>query len=84
MDRAPGGDRRQAPRAATLVDFKQNMARIKISMGRPKHRKADRKDEMIRVLVTTDQKKQLTAAADAAGLSVSSWLLSLGLREVQA
>ncbi len=53
-------------------------------MGRPKHRKADRKDEMIRVLVTAEQKEKLTEAANAAGLSISSWLLSIGLREVQA
>lgn len=41
-----------------------------------------RKDEVIRVRVSAEQKKSLTDAATSVGLGVSSWLLSLGLREV--
>lgn len=43
-----------------------------------------RKEESIRIRVTTEQKEALTEAATRAGLGVSSWLLTLGLREAQA
>lgn len=46
-------------------------------------RKAVRKEESIRIRVTEAQKQALTEAATGAGLGVSSWLLMLGLREVQ-
>lgn len=42
-----------------------------------------RKEESIRIRVTTEQKEALTEAATRAGLGVSSWLLTLGLREAQ-
>lgn len=45
--------------------------------------KAQRKEDMVRVRVTAEQKKALTAAADRAGLDVSSWLRALGLQEAQ-
>jgi uncharacterized protein (DUF1778 family) len=45
--------------------------------------KAQRKEDSIRVRVTDAQKKTLTDAAARAGLGVSSWLLTLGLREAQ-
>jgi uncharacterized protein (DUF1778 family) len=45
--------------------------------------KAQRKEADIRIRVTEAQKKTLVSAATAAGLGVSSWLLSLGLREAQ-
>lgn len=48
---------------------------------RVKHRKAVRKEEIIRLRVTAEQKQTLTEAAERAGLGVSSWLLMLGLRE---
>jgi uncharacterized protein (DUF1778 family) len=51
---------------------------------RVKHRKAVRKEEIIRLRVTTEQKQTLTEAAERAGLGVSSWLLMLGLREASA
>jgi uncharacterized protein (DUF1778 family) len=35
----------------------------------------------IRLRVTGDQKAAMTAAAERAGLDVSAWLRSLGLRE---
>ena len=48
-----------------------------------KRRKPDaaRKDESIRILVTAEQKATLAAAAERAGLDLSSWLRSIGLRE---
>jgi uncharacterized protein (DUF1778 family) len=39
-----------------------------------------KKTEQVRIRVTLAQKRKLTAAAKRAGLGVSSWLLSLGLR----
>lgn len=45
--------------------------------------KALRKEDSIRIRVTAEQKEVLTEAATKAGLGVSSWLLTLGLREVQ-
>jgi uncharacterized protein (DUF1778 family) len=51
---------------------------------RVKHRKAVRKEEIIRLRVTAEQKQMLTEAAERAGLGVSSWLLMLGLREASA
>jgi uncharacterized protein (DUF1778 family) len=49
-------------------------------MARTKHRKQVRKEDSIRVRVTTEQKKTLEDAAERAGLGVSSWLLTTGLR----
>jgi uncharacterized protein (DUF1778 family) len=46
--------------------------------------KAQRKEDSIRVRVTDGQKKALTEAAESAGLGVSSWVLSVALREAQA
>lgn len=43
--------------------------------------KAERKEADIRIRVTPEQKKLLTEAALQAGLDVSSWLRSLGMRE---
>lgn len=45
-------------------------------------RKQVRKEESIRIRVTSEQKNMLVAAAATAGLGVSGWLLMLGLREV--
>lgn len=50
--------------------------------ARPKRRKV-RKEETIRLRVTTDQKQTLTDAATRAGASLSTWLLSVGLRAAQ-
>ena len=53
-------------------------------MARPKarvqRRKAVRKEEMVPVRMTTEQKKTLAAASEAAGMGLSTWLLSLGLK----
>lgn len=43
--------------------------------------KALRKEDSIRIRVSAEQKKTLTAAAERAGLDVSSWLRALGMRE---
>jgi uncharacterized protein (DUF1778 family) len=45
--------------------------------------KAQRKEADIRIRVTEAQKRTLTDAATKAGIGVSSWLLTLGLREAQ-
>lgn len=50
--------------------------------GRPP-KGEDRKGDLIRVRVTAEQKATLSAAAERAGLDVSSWLRALGLREAQ-
>lgn len=46
-----------------------------------KRRKKVTKDKSIQVRVTDEQKEILARAAERAGLGLSSWLLSLGLRE---
>jgi uncharacterized protein (DUF1778 family) len=43
--------------------------------------KTQRKEADIRIRVTDAQKKTLVDAAASAGIGVSSWLLTLGLRE---
>jgi len=50
---------------------------------RKKRRKiqSERKEEMFRVRVTDEQKRLFAAAAQRAGLDVSGWLRSLGIRE---
>ena len=48
---------------------------------RIKRRKATRKEELIPIRLTAEQKEALVAAAERRGLPVSTWLLTLGLRE---
>jgi len=48
-----------------------------------KRRKAVRKDKGILIRVTEAQKAALAEAAEKAGLGVSSWMLSVALREIQ-
>lgn len=43
--------------------------------------KAQRKEDVIRLRVTSEQKRTLVEAAERAGLDVSAWLRSIGLRE---
>jgi uncharacterized protein (DUF1778 family) len=50
---------------------------------KPKRRKPIRKEENIHIRLTEEQKEALTEAATKAGLGLSTWLLTLGLREVQ-
>ena len=49
--------------------------------ARIKRRKATRKEEMVPIRMTTEQKATLAEAAQRRGLPLSTWLLSLGLRE---
>lgn len=49
----------------------------------PTRRKETRKEDQIRIRVTAEQKAILGDAAEKAGLGVSGWLLSLGLREAR-
>jgi uncharacterized protein (DUF1778 family) len=46
-----------------------------------KQAKRQRKDELIQLRVTGEQKRTLMEAAQARGLELSAWLRSLGLRE---
>lgn len=46
----------------------------------PKRRKKVRKDLSIQIRVTAEQKKILGEAATRAGLGLSSWLLTTGLK----
>ncbi len=46
-----------------------------------KRRKKVTKDKSIQVRVTDEQKEILAKAAERHGLGLSSWLLTLGLRE---
>lgn len=44
---------------------------------------ADRKEDMIKVMVTSEQKRVFTEAAERAGLDLSNWLRSIALREAK-
>lgn len=48
---------------------------------RIKRRKATRKEDLIPIRLTAEQKETLVAAAERRGIPVSTWLLSLGLQE---
>jgi uncharacterized protein (DUF1778 family) len=51
----------------------------------PKKRASkDRKDEVVRMRVTADQKQVLADAAEKAGLELSQWLRQLALRAAGA
>jgi uncharacterized protein (DUF1778 family) len=49
----------------------------------PKRRKEVLKDKVILIRATEAQKKLLAEAAEKAGLGLSSWMLSVALREIQ-
>lgn len=57
------------------------MATRKPEAARPKRA---RKDEVIRMRVTTDQKTALIAAAAMDGSGLSPWLLAVALRAARA
>lgn len=48
---------------------------------RIRRRKATRKEEMVQIRMTAEQKERLSAAAERRGLPMSTWLLTLGLQE---
>jgi len=52
-------------------------------MAAKKRRKAIRKDKGILIRVTEAQKETLTEAAERAGIGLSSWMLTVALREAQ-
>jgi uncharacterized protein (DUF1778 family) len=54
------------------------MARQKAQ--RVQRRKEVRKEDSIRIRVTSEQKEILTAAAERDGQGLSGWLLAVGLR----
>ncbi len=41
---------------------------------------SDRKNDQIRIRITTADKRRLVRAAERAGLGLSAWLLRLGVR----
>lgn len=55
-------------------------ARTKPRRGRPPKDPDDLRSVVLRVLATEEQADELRAAAEEAGVSVSSWLLQLGLQ----
>lgn len=71
------------PSPIVIVDFVPNCRHIRNHMARSKHRRPVRKDQMIRLRVTSEQRSKLIVAADAAGLTLSSWLLSVGLKATE-
>jgi len=46
-------------------------------------RAAERKEKVIVIRVTADQKRRLEQAAGTAGLELSSWMRSLALKEAR-
>jgi uncharacterized protein (DUF1778 family) len=48
---------------------------------RIKRRKAIRKEEMVQIRMTAEQKEILATAAERRGLPMSTWLLTLGLQQ---
>jgi len=43
----------------------------------------DRKESLIKVLVTEEMKQQFTDAAEARGMNVSTWMRSIAIREAK-
>ncbi len=43
--------------------------------------KAERKEQQVRVLLTEDQKRELSVAAKRTGQGLATWLRVVGLRE---
>lgn len=52
--------------------------------GRPPKSREDRRDVLVRALATEEEARELKVAADAAGLSLSAWLLSVALKAARA
>jgi len=53
-----------------------------MEVGKRKRRRKtadERKESLVKVLLTEEQKRQFTAAADAAGMTISTWFRSLAL-----
>ena len=56
------------------------MAKKTGRMGRPSVASKDRRETLIKSLVTVAEDKELQEAADKAGLSMSTWLRTVALR----
>ena len=52
-------------------------------MGRPTKPVETLKNQVIRIRVTEEQRRELAEAAERDGCDVSSWLRSLGMREAR-
>ena len=52
-------------------------------MGRPPVADADRRDTLVRVLTTKSEHEELQRAADAASMSVSTWMRSVALERAR-
>jgi hypothetical protein len=50
---------------------------------RPQRSQVARKEEMVPIRMTTEQKETLAAYARASGMGLSTWLLHLGLKAVK-
>jgi hypothetical protein len=53
-------------------------------LGRPPVADADRRETLLRVLTTKGEHEELQRAAEAAGLSVSTWVRSVALERARA
>jgi hypothetical protein len=51
-----------------------SMTRKTKAVGRPKKADDEKRDTLIKVLVTADERDRFQAAADQAGLSLSTWV----------
>jgi uncharacterized protein (DUF1778 family) len=50
---------------------------------RPKKGKADRKDKIVQIRLTDEQRKTLQAAADRAGADLSTWMRMVALEQAR-
>jgi len=48
--------------------------RTKAKQGRPRKAPSEKKDAVLRVMLTAEQKKTLEEAAERAGMDVSTWV----------
>jgi hypothetical protein len=51
-----------------------SMTRRAKAVGRPKKADAEKRDTLIKVLVTVDEHRRFQAAADQMGVSLSTWV----------
>lgn len=58
-------------------------AEPKARMGRPPVADEARRDNLIRVLVTSSEQDELRRAADAAGMSASTWMRAVALEKAR-
>lgn len=66
---------------ASAIDTAHETLYKRYYMALKPKRKAGRKDKGIFIRVTGPQKRELATTAKSAGLGLSSWMLSLALRE---